>query len=104
MKEEKGSATATGNFKCTMCNQTFQTQQELQDHNRDAHQPKSGKDTGSGAEQQYPSTERNPGAERKPGMNMEQEWPSGQRKGPGYGQESGQEPERPEQIRKRAAS
>ena len=99
MKEEGSGSERSGTFKCTMCNQSFQTQQELREHNRSEHNAGEQHHSDSGAEQQFPQSGRNPGAERQPGMDRSQT-SGGQRKGP----QSEQQEEQPQQTRKRAAS
>ena len=97
MKQEKSSTEASGRFNCPICNQTFQTQEELTTHNRNYHESR------SGAEHQQPASGRHPGAERNPGMNREQEMSAGQRREPGS-QQQDKESENRDQPRKRAAS
>ena len=103
MNQEKTSQ-SSGTFRCGMCNQSFRSEEELREHNRTQHQSMGGQQTGSGAEQQFPNTSRNPGAERTPDMNREEDSSGSQRKGPGSDREMERESEQPGQTRKRAAS
>jgi hypothetical protein len=101
MNQMKDQSRETNRFQCPMCNQTFQTDEELQIHNRAYHQGKSG-NIGSGAEHQFPGTARNPGTERNPNMDRNRE-AQDQRREPDSRQQD-DDAERREQPRKRAAS
>jgi hypothetical protein len=110
MKQEKEMTTNTDPLYCAMCDQTFQTPEEMQEHKRAFHpqermsmEEERMSDEGgvrSGSEQQYPRSESNPNYDKNQEMPKN---PSAERKQPGSEQKRSEQQQR-EPGQKRAAS
>ena len=93
MKDDKNTAQMNEHFECNICEETFDTRQQLEAHNRQFHSPKA----------EHSASRQPSGAEKNPGMDMSKKGPQHSqtdRKGQG----SEEQTERPDQMRKRAAS
>jgi hypothetical protein len=101
----ENAAQMEDNFlECNICEETFETRQELEAHNRRFHSAKAERGAGSGAEQRFPNTGQHAEAGKNPPMDASKKDKQHSQRTGRKGPESQEETERPNQARKRAAS